>query len=124
MGSSQQLAFLPRVIRVKDAHRYLGMDKTTFAREIRPYLTLIKITNKSRGFERVDIDHAFDVYICGRCCPPKKPLPIGDNICESKQVSTLTPQVTAGSSTKKLKENAFANALSTAKSSAKKRNAD
>jgi hypothetical protein len=124
-NKSKQLGFSPRVIRVKDAHRYLGMDKTTFAKLIRPYLSVIHITKKSRGFERLDIDQAFDVYKHGRCHPPKKLLPTEDDIClEKKPVSTSTKPVNAGSSTKLSKENAFASALSTAKSSAKQRNAD
>jgi hypothetical protein len=127
VGQKQKkpLDFEPRVIRVKDAHKYLGMDKTTFAKQIRPYLPTIHITNKSRGFERVDIDSVFDVYKHSRCCPPKKPLLTEDDIFQKPlrvSVSTKTPN--AGQSTNGSKANAFTSALSTAKRSVTKRNAD
>lgn len=47
---------LPRLIRFKDAPRYLGMDRNRFNREVRPYLTQIPIGAQGIAFDRLDLD--------------------------------------------------------------------
>ena len=51
-----QLIFLPRLIRMKDAPAYLGMDKQTFNRTVRPLLKQIRIGTQGIAFDRLDLD--------------------------------------------------------------------
>ena len=53
---------LPRVIRVKNASGYLGMDKNRFNKEVRPYLTEVPIGKQGVGFDRLDLDAWFEHY--------------------------------------------------------------
>jgi len=70
--SSREMPFLPRVIRLRDAGRYLGMDKNRFNEEVRPYVTEVRIGKQGVGFDRLDLDAWFDEYkaLYGR--PPAK----------------------------------------------------
>lgn len=47
---------LPRLLRLRDAPRYLGMDKNRFNKEVRPWLTLIPIGIQGKAFDRLDLD--------------------------------------------------------------------
>lgn len=42
----------PRLIRLKDASKYLGMDKNRFNREVRPRLIVIPIGKQGIAFDR------------------------------------------------------------------------
>jgi len=53
---------LPRVIRLKDAYQYLGMDRNRFNDEVRPYLTEIRYGTQCVAFDRLDLDVWFDDY--------------------------------------------------------------
>jgi hypothetical protein len=46
---------LQRLVRLKDAPRYLGLDKNFFNREVRPVLTEIRI-GRAVLFDREDLD--------------------------------------------------------------------
>lgn len=46
----------PRLIRFKDAPRYLGMDRHCFNREVRPHMAEIRIGKQGIAFDRVDLD--------------------------------------------------------------------
>jgi hypothetical protein len=48
--------FLPRIIRLRDAPSYLGMDKNRFCREVRPLLSAIPIGTQGVAFDRLDLD--------------------------------------------------------------------
>jgi hypothetical protein len=54
--------FLPRLIRLRDAPRYLGMDPNRFNAEVRPYLVEIPIGRQGIGFDRLDLDAWFEDY--------------------------------------------------------------
>lgn len=45
----------PRLLRLKDAPRYLGLDKNTFNREVRPLLTEMRI-GRAVLFDRAELD--------------------------------------------------------------------
>jgi hypothetical protein len=53
---------VPRVVRLRDAPEYLGMDKDRFKAEVRPYLTEIPIGAQGIAFDRVDLDEWFENY--------------------------------------------------------------
>src|SRR5436190_14377712 len=52
----------PRIIRFRDAPRYLGMDRHRFNVEVRPHLTEIPIDDQGVGFDRHDLDAWVDEY--------------------------------------------------------------
>jgi len=52
----------PRLIRLRDAAAYLGMDKNRFNVEVRPYVTEIPVGSQGVGFDRLDLDEWFDEY--------------------------------------------------------------
>jgi hypothetical protein len=52
----------PRVIRLRDASTYLGMDKNRFDAEVRPHLIEIPIGSQGIGFDRLDLDDWFERY--------------------------------------------------------------
>ena len=47
---------LPRLLRYRDAPRYLGMDRNRFDAEVRPYLVVIPIGERGIAFDRLDLD--------------------------------------------------------------------
>ncbi len=53
---------LPRLIRLKDAPSYLGMDRHRFNHEIRPNMTEIPIGTQGIAFDRLDLDAWVDHY--------------------------------------------------------------
>src|SRR5271157_5772918 len=55
-------AVSPRFIRLRDAPRYLGMDRNRFSREVRPYVTQIPIGVQGIAFDRLDLDRWADQY--------------------------------------------------------------
>jgi len=56
------LGFEPRIIRLKDAPMYCGMDKNRFNKEVRPYLIEIPIGSQGIGFDRLDLDAWLEQY--------------------------------------------------------------
>ena len=52
----------PRIIRFRDAPRYLGMDRNRFNSEVRPYVTEVPIGKQGIGFDRLELDAWFEDY--------------------------------------------------------------
>ena len=55
-------AIQPRLIRLRDAPDFFGMDKNRFNAEIRPRLTEIRIGRQGRAFDRLEMEAAADQY--------------------------------------------------------------
>ena len=55
----------PRLIRLRDAPAYLGMDRNRFNREVRPDLTELRIGRQGVAFDRLEMDAWVDHYM--RC---------------------------------------------------------
>ena len=53
---------LPRLIRLRDAPHYLGMDRNRFNAEVRPFITEIRIGVQGIAFDRLDLDDWADQY--------------------------------------------------------------
>ena len=53
---------LPRLIRLRDAPYYLGMDRNRFNAEVRQSLTQIPIGKQGVAFDRLDLDAWADDY--------------------------------------------------------------
>ena len=60
--SSKVVSVQPRVFRLADACRYLGVSKTIFNREVRPHVTEIKYGGRSVAFDRLDLDNWLEQY--------------------------------------------------------------
>ena len=60
--SEQCPTLIPRIIRFRDAPFYLGMDKNRFNKEVRPFITEIKIGTQGIAFDRLDLDAWVDDY--------------------------------------------------------------
>ena len=52
----------PRLIRLRDAPAYLGMDRNRFNAEVRPGLVEIPIGRQGIAFDRLDLDAWVDHY--------------------------------------------------------------
>ena len=53
---------VPRVLRLKDAPHYLGMDVHRFNTDVRPAVPEFRIGNQGIAFDRLDLDRWFDQY--------------------------------------------------------------
>ncbi len=56
------LPFSPRVLRLKFACLYLGMDKNRFNREVRPYVAEFVMGVQGVCFDRLDLDAWWEQY--------------------------------------------------------------
>lgn len=56
------MEFQPRLIRLRDAHRYVGTDPNRFNAEVRPYVTEVRIGIRGIAFDRLDLDKWVDEY--------------------------------------------------------------
>ncbi len=56
------LNILPRLIRLRDAPAYLGMDRHRFNEAVRPNLIEVPIGSQGVAFDRLDLDAWVDDY--------------------------------------------------------------
>jgi hypothetical protein len=106
-------AILPRLIRLRDAPFYLGMDRNRFNALVRPLLTEIPIGKQGVAFDRLDLDAWVDNYITrsGRLDQPN-----GGSSWDARKHQDSSNAAIAGISTKKCEVDAFAKALAKATS--------
>jgi hypothetical protein len=57
------IVLLPRLVRLRDAPTYLGMDRNRFNREVRSHLTNIPIGQQGIAFDRLELDAWVEDYI-------------------------------------------------------------
>jgi hypothetical protein len=57
------VGLLPRLVRLRDAPDYLGMDRNRFNAEVRPVLTEVPIGSQGVAFDRLELDRWADEYI-------------------------------------------------------------
>lgn len=58
----------PRLIRLRDAPYYLGMDRNRSNAEMRPTLTAVPIGRQGIAFDRLELDAWVDDYISCKGC--------------------------------------------------------
>ena len=109
---------LPRLIRLRDAPFYLGMDRNRFNADVRPYLIEVPIGEQGIAFDRLDLDAWADKYKSrnGRPGQPK-----GDLTWDAKERQASTNVVESGTSIKFSEDAAFAKALAQVTSKKRKR---
>ena len=78
----ENILFLPRLVRLRDAPSYLGMDRNRFNREVRPYLTRIPIGQQGLAFDRLELDAWVEDYISRNGRRPKAPK-LEDDTCQN-----------------------------------------
>ena len=104
----QNNATLARLIRLRDAPFYLGMDRNRFAREVRPYLTKIPVGKQGIAFDRLELDAIAEQYISRNGCPGK---PLGELSWQTKRHPVSLSEAKSGTSTKGSAKSAFKAAL-------------
>ena len=62
MRMQQPCPITPRLIRLRHAPFYLGIDRNRFNAEVRPYLVEIRIGRQGVAFDRLDLDAWVDKY--------------------------------------------------------------
>jgi len=118
--SASRPFLLPRLIRLRDAPHYLGMDRNRFNAEVRPFVTEIRIGIQGIAFDRLDLDAWAEDYKQrnGRPGTPRK----GEHLWGVHAARAYAGAAASGTSRNKSEElAAFAKALE--RSSLKKRSA-
>ena len=112
----RQPAIAPRIIRFRDAPRYLGMDRNRFNAEVRPHITEVPIGKQGVGFDRLELDAWFEDYKSRNGRPARK----GANTWDAREYPASLSAPGSGTSTSALADGEFAKALALIAS--KKRN--
>ena len=100
---------LPRLIRLRDAPAYLGMDRNRFNREVRPRIPEIPIGDQGIAFDRLDLDAWADEYKSRNGRPGQ---PRGELTWDAKRCRVSIEETVAGISTSKSQgSDAFAKAV-------------
>src|SRR3990167_183472 len=97
---------LPRLIRLRDAPTYLGMDRNRFNTEVRPTLTEIPIGNQGIAFDRLDLDAWVDHYKDRNGRPAQR-----RSVWDIKECQVSLNEVKLGTLTKRSAAFGFAKAL-------------
>lgn len=69
---TQPVFLQPRLIRFRDAPRYLGMNRNEFNASVRPYVTVIKIGKRGIAFDRLELDAMVEHYKVAAGRPPQR----------------------------------------------------
>lgn len=99
---------LPRLLRLRDAPRYVGMDRNRFNAEVRPSLTEIPIGVQGIAFDRLELDAWVDDYRSRNGRPGRSK---GDRIWDGKGCRASSGAASAGMSTNASAGGEFARAL-------------
>src|SRR5271157_325478 len=101
----------PRIIRLKDAPAYLGMDKNKFNELVRPFVSEIRYGSMSVGFDRLELDAWIEDYIRCNGRPGRKG---GNNPWRERSYQGFRKGVPSGTSTKSSEDAEYARALAKA----------
>ena len=97
----------PRLVRFRDAPRYLGMDRNRFNAEVRPYLTEVPVGKQGIGFDRLELDAWFEDYKSRNGRPARK----GANTWDAREYPASSGETESGMSTNASAGGEFAKAL-------------
>jgi predicted DNA-binding transcriptional regulator AlpA len=92
---------LPRIIRFRDAPRYIAMDRNRFNSEVRPHLTEIPVGKQGIGFDRLELDAWVDDHKTrnGRPSRTKGPISLYANqgpASSCRPASGMSPTASSG----------------------------
>ena len=97
----------PRLVRFRDAPRYLGMDRNRFNAEVRPYLTEVPVGKQGIGFDRLELDAWFEDYKSRNGRPARK----GASTWDAREYPASSGEPESGMSTNASAGGEFAKAL-------------
>jgi len=80
MRTKKALMTNPRLIRLRNAPDFLGMDKNRFNADVRPYLTEIPIGVQGIAFDRLELDAYADYHKLVHGRPPERRAPWQDGV--------------------------------------------
>ena len=108
---------LPRLIRLRDAPFYLGMDKNRFNAEVRLHITEIRIGKQGVAFDRLELDNWVEDYKSrnGRPGQPK-----GERQWDLRERQGSACAVAPGTSTKSFSDSELSRLLAQATSKKQK----
>jgi hypothetical protein len=101
---------MPRLVRLKDAPSYLGMDRHRFNEEVRPTMTEIPIGSQGIAFDRLDLDAWVDDYKRGSGRPAATKCRSLEKWDENERQGSIKKEQ-IGKSTKQSLDSDFAKAL-------------
>lgn len=106
------VAIIPRIIRLRDAALYLGVDKNRFNAEVRPHLQEYSIGTQGIAFDRLDLDAYAEEHIL-RNGQKRVEIKKEGETCQNMRLAyTNRSKVKSGTSTKGSKDSeGFAKAL-------------
>ena len=81
-STGTNVVLLPRLVRLRDAPAYLGMDRNRFNHEVRPHLTRIPIGQQGIAFDRLELDAWVEDYVSRNGRRPKAPK-LEDDTCQN-----------------------------------------
>ena len=81
-STDTNIVLLPRLVRLRDAPHYLGMDRNRFNRDVRPHLTNIPIGRQGIAFDRLELDDWVEDYVSRNGRRPKAPK-LEDDTCQN-----------------------------------------
>ena len=87
----------PRLVRLRDAPFYLGVDRNRFNAEVRPFLTEIPIGAQGIAFDRLELDAWVDEYIR---CNGRPGQPRGEMTWDASERRVSTNATGSGTSTR------------------------
>jgi hypothetical protein len=117
-SNSTRVTIIPRLIRLRDASHYLGMDPNRFNDEVRPKLIEIPIGIQGIAFDRLDLDAWVEEYKSRNGRPGKQKG--GEKPWDARKYQALSTVKGHGTSTKLSEEEEFAKALDRATSKKRK----
>jgi predicted DNA-binding transcriptional regulator AlpA len=105
----------PRVIRAKDAPAYLGMSRSVFNRDVKPYIASIPIGTQGIGYDRLELDRWLEHYKHRNERPAKSQPNLGGTLWQNDNIDDLVltgiTRRTVGLSTKNGKGNDYTSSL-------------
>lgn len=107
-GQTVSETIQPRFIRLRDAPRYLGMDRNRFNTEVCPYLTQVPIGVQGIAFDRLELDRWADDHMQRNGRPG---LPKGERLWDAKRHRGSSSEAASGTSTRSSQGGAFTAAL-------------
>lgn len=110
---TRQPCFLPRLLRLRDAPFYLGMDRNRFNAEVRPFVTEIRIGEQGIAFDRVELDAWVDHYKSRNGRPG---LNKGDRLWDAKERQDSSSGRGSGTLTRSYTDSELSNLLAQATS--------
>ncbi|MDO8955213.1 MAG: hypothetical protein Q7V63_10255 [Gammaproteobacteria bacterium] len=89
----------PRLVRMRDAPKYLGMCKNVFNKVVRPYIPNIQVSKQGVAFDRLDLDRWVEQNKRRNRCPINERRALWDeNVCQDSSNEEAHGMLIKGSS--------------------------